>query len=204
MNSTNSIDQKTYLFDSRDGLLDIFTGSVLLVFGIGMLTGITWLAAILPALLYPFWQSAKQRIAAPRLENLPEIGEQLESAQASRNRSPVSGVIALLVGSLVMGLLFFALFASGDYAPQVQAWIRSNFPLAFGGFISLLLAALALIFRAARFLLYAAASLTLFVLSQLHFLPLEYAMITTGGLIFIAGWVVFVRFLNTYPPQDQR
>jgi hypothetical protein len=204
MNSANSIDQKTYLFDSRDGLVDIFTGSILLAFGIGMLTGMVWLAGILPALLYPLMQSAKERITAPRLENLPEKGAPVESAQASRNRSSTGGLIALLVGSLVMGILFFVLFASGDYAPQLQAWMRSNFPLAFGGFIGLLLAALALIFRAARFLLYAAVSLTVFVLSQMNLLPLEYAVISIGGLVFLCGWLVMVRFLSTYSPQNRR
>lgn len=204
MNSANSIDQKAYLFDSRDGLLDIFTSGVLLAFGIGMLTENVWLAGILPALLYPLWQSAKERITAPRLRNLDEMSGDVGTVGAERNRSILVGVMALLVGSLLFGIVFFALFSSGDYVPQLQAWFRSNFPLAFGGFISLLFAGIAYVFRTARFLVYAAVALIAFVLSQLLNLPMEYAMLTIAGLIFITGWVVLLRFLSAYPPQDQR
>jgi hypothetical protein len=204
MNSANKIDQKAYLFDSRDGLLDVFTGAVLLTFGIGMLTGIIWLAAVFPALLYPIWQSLKERISTPRLRGLEGTQDQIDHVETSRTRSMMTGMMALLVGSLFFSILFFALFFSGDYAPQVQALMRSNFTLAFGGLISLLLASIALIFRSVRFLLYAAASLTVFVLSQLFHLPLEFAMISTASLIFISGWVVLLRFLSAYPPQDQR
>jgi len=202
MNSTNSIDQKAYLFDSRDGLLDIFTSVVLLAFGIGMLTENVWMAGILPALLYPLWQSAKERITTPRLRNLDEMSGDFRTVGAARTRSGLIGMMALLVGSLLFGIVFFALFSSGDYVPQLQAWFRSNFPLAFGGFISLLLAGIALVFRTARFLIYAAVALIAFVLSQLLNLPMEYAMLTIAGLIFITGWVILVRLLSTYPSQD--
>ena len=204
MNSTNSIDQKAYLFDSRDGLVDIFTSGVLLAFGIGMLTENVWLAGILPALLYPLWLSAKERITAPRLRYLDEMSGNVGTVDTARIRSALVGMMALLVGSLLLGIVFFALFSSGDYMPQVQAWFRSNFPLAFGTFISLLLAGIALIFRTARFLVYAAIALIAFVLGQLLNLPLEYAMLTIAGLMFIAGWVVLLRFLSAYTPQDQR
>jgi hypothetical protein len=190
----NGIDEKLYLPNRHDGLADIFMAFILLAFGIGMRFEMAWLTAIMAAVLYPVWQSAKAQIIAPRLERagqLQPVGGQ--TGKISR------GIIALLTGSLILGLVFFALFSFGRPMAGIAAWLRANFELAFGTIIAVFLALFGAILGALRFIAYAALALILFLAGSFLAIPLWITMVACGSLILLAGLGVLIQFLRQNP-----
>jgi hypothetical protein len=67
--SLKEIEKETYMSYHQDGLIDIFVGIYVLLFGLGILLSAvtdfsTWfiIPAIFPAVMVPIWISAKKRI----------------------------------------------------------------------------------------------------------------------------------------------
>jgi hypothetical protein len=190
----NGIEQNTYLPDRRDGLADIFMAFILITFGVGMRFEMAWLTGIVAAVLYPVWQSAKSQIVAPRLERAGSL-QQFEGPTGKISR----GIMALLTGSILLGLVFFALFSFGSSMTGIAAWLRANFELAFGAIIAVFLALLGVIIRAWRFIIYAVFAMILFLTGSVLSLPLWVTMTVVGSLILLAGLSVFTQFLRQHP-----
>jgi hypothetical protein len=190
----NGIEQNTYLPDRRDGLADIFMAFILITFGLGMRFDMAWLTGIMAAVLFPVWQSAKSQIVAPRLERAGS------SRQFERQTGKITrGIMALLAGSLLLGLVFFALFSFGSSMAGIAAWLRANFELAFGAIIAVFLALLGAILCAGRFIGYAALALILFFAGSLLAVPLWITLTAFGSLVLLAGISVFTQFLRQNP-----
>jgi hypothetical protein len=190
----NGIEEKINLLNLRDGLADIFMAIILLAFGIGIRFDMAWLTGIMAAVLYPVWQGAKAQIIAPRVERAGQL-QQIEGRNVKISR----GVMALLTGSLLLGLVFFALFSFGRPMEGVAAWLRANFELAFGSIIAVFLALFGAILSAWRFIAYAALALILFLAGSFLALPLWITMTACGALILLAGAGVFIQFLRQNP-----
>ncbi len=190
----NGIEQNTYLPDQRDGLSDIFMAFILITFGVGMRFEMAWLTGIMAAVLFPVWQGAKSQIIAPRLERAGSL-QQYEGRTGKISR----GIMALLTGSLLLGLVFFALFSFGSSMAGIAAWLRANFELAFGTIIAVFLALLGAVLGAWRFIAYAVLALILFLAGSFLAVPLWITMTAIGSLILLAGLSVFAQFLRQNP-----
>ena len=126
MNNTNlkEVEKKTYKSYHQDGLLDIFIGIYILLFGIGILLSTTgdfnsWflLPGIFPALMVPIWMSAKKRITITRIGYV-KIGNK------GSNK-----IMAIFIGLTVAGLAMFMLISFGsnlDWANAIKDQIISN------------------------------------------------------------------------------
>jgi hypothetical protein len=194
MIENNGIEQNTYLPDRRDGLADIFMAFILITFGVGMRFEMAWLTGIMAAALFPVWQGAKSQIVAPRL------GRAGSSQPFGGPAGKISrGIMALLAGSLLLGLVFFALFSFGSSMAGIAAWLRANFELAFGTIIAVFLALLGAILSAWRFIGYAALALILFLAGSFLAIPLWITMTAFGSLVLLAGISVFTQFLRQNP-----
>jgi hypothetical protein len=70
--SLREVEKRTCMSYHQDGLIDIFIGIYVLLFGLGILLRTlgdfgTWfvIPAIFPAIMVPIWVSAKKRITMP-------------------------------------------------------------------------------------------------------------------------------------------
>lgn len=187
-------DQKAYQYDHRDGLVDIFAGIILLVMGFWMMTEMFWMGAIMVPLMLPVWRDAKKRITAPRLSHLQMTTEVTKRWNATLLMMLVLGFLALL-----LGLVLFMLLVGGSETSWLRQWISSYFGLVIGVIGASLLATVGALNGLRRFYIYAA--LTLIVFSAMTFIEFHVgiALIVLGGLIFLSGLIILVRFINDYP-----
>jgi hypothetical protein len=200
MQSINLKDVEKRAFRSvhQDGLLDMFLGLLFVAFGLGPLlrnegglserdTMIVYTSYVLIVLVA--WWLGKKFITAPR------IG--LVKFSRARKRK-VLNVRLLLLGSVVLGLVAFALFASGNEIKlaAVLGMFSLNILIVFG-FMAYFLD----LDRLYAYAVLWAASLPVGVLlkDRAGLGDAGYVFFVTGGVVVIVGIVLFVSFLRDYP-----
>jgi len=194
---TNS--QQDYLHYHNDGLLDIFIGLALIVVGFGLLTDIPYIFAFsIPTVFLPAWREAKKKLTSPRMASL-----HFTDAQRLANRTK-----ALLVGLLLAGILFFLAFAMAAMLwttsrGLLPAWLltllREYFWLVLSAFGAGVLSLIAWLYQQSRFFAYSAFTLVTCVLISALNLPFWLVVTLTGTVMAGFGFLVFRRFIQTYP-----
>jgi hypothetical protein len=187
-------DQIAYLHDHRDGLVDVFAGIILLVMGFWMMTEMFWMGAIMVPLMIPVWRDAKKRITAPRLSHL-----ELTAAGAKRRNATLLMMLVLGFLALLLGLVLFMLLVGGSEMSWLSQWLSSYFGLVIGVIGASLLAAVGALNGLRRFYIYAALTLAIFPAMTFIKFHVGIALIVLGGLIFLSGLIILVRFINDYP-----
>ncbi len=199
--SLREVERKTYMSYHQDGLIDIFVGVYVLLFGVGILlntvTGFsTWfvIPAIFPAIMSPIWISAKKRTTMPRIGYV-----KLGSRGANK-------LMAIFIGLMVTGLGTFMVIT---FASRSQAWALTvrNLIIPYGMIIiGVSAAAVSSLFAYTMGLkrLYAYGLLTLALVLPGHFItiPFEYSLLAIGLAIFVNGFVLLIQFIRKHPlPQ---
>ena len=188
--------RKVFLSYHQDGILDLVAGSVVLGFGLNMLTDnivflmFGWLAMMLYVLI-------KQRVTVPRFGYV-----RFESKKQTEKKAWVS------VGIGVLFVLFFLtlnVFVSRrPTSPDMQAWIQRYHMVPLSTMLFGLPALGAAIFLGLkRFYLYALLAVGLPLvgawLNSETYLPI----VTTGVIILVFGAVLLVNFLQKYPLEAE-
>jgi len=199
--SLREVEKRTYMSYHQDGLLDIFVGAYVLLFGLGILfTAVTdfsmWfvIPGIFPAIMVPIWVSVKKRITMPRIGYV-EFG--------SRGANKL---MAIFIGLMVAGLGVFMVFT---FASRSQAWaltlrnlIISNGMIIIGIGAAAISSLFAYTMGLKRLYVYGLLTLALFFAGHFITIPLEYFLLTIGLVIIINGFVLLMRFIRKYPlPQ---
>lgn len=184
--------RKVYLAYHQDGILDLVAGSVVLGFGLNMLTGnivflmFGWLAMMLYVLI-------KQRITVPRFGYV-----RFESQQKTFRK----GLVSVGIGVLVL-LFFFVLniFVSREpTSPDVQAWIQRYHMIPLSAMLFGLPSLVAgIYFGLKRFYLYALLAVLLPALGAWINIETCIPILTTGLIILVFGAILLVNFLKKYP-----
>ncbi len=195
------VEKRTYMSYHQDGLIDIFVGVYVLLFGVGILlitvTGFsTWfvIPAIFPAIMSPIWISAKKRTTMPRIGYV-----KLGSRGANK-------LMAIFIGLMVTGLGTFMVIT---FASRSQAWALTvrDLIIPYGMIIiGVSAAAVSSLFAYTMGLkrLYAYGLLTLALVLPGHFItiPFEYSLLAIGLAIFVNGFVLLIQFIRKHPlPQ---
>ncbi|MDH5733451.1 MAG: hypothetical protein OEY88_06680 [Candidatus Bathyarchaeota archaeon] len=199
--SLREVEKKTYMSYHQDGLIDIFVGVYVLLFGVGIslitLTDFsTWfiIPAIFPAIMIPLWISAKKRITMPRIGYV-----KLGSRGANK-------LLAIFIGLMVAGL---GIFMVVTFASRSQGWaltlrnlIVSNSMIIIGISAAVISSLFAYTMGLKR--LYAYGLLTLVLVLPGHFIaiPFGYSLLIIGLVIFVNGLVLLMRFIRR-PPLPQ-
>jgi hypothetical protein len=196
--SLREIEKKTYMSYHQDGLIDIFVGIYVLLFGLGILLLTvtdfsTWfvIPAIFPAIMIPVWISAKKRITMPRIGYV-RIG----SRGANR-------LMAIFIGLMVAGLGVFMVFT---FASRTQTWasmlrdlLISNGMIIIGIAAATISSLFAYTMGLKRLYAYGLLTLVLFFTGYFVAVPFEYLLVTIGFVIIINGFVLLTRFIRKYP-----
>jgi hypothetical protein len=203
--SLREIEKKTYMSYHQDGLIDIFVGIYVLLFGLGILLLTvtdfsTWFAipAIFPAIMIPVWISAKKRITMPRIGYV-----KLGSRVANK-------LMAIFIGLMVAGLGVFMVFT---FASRTQTWasvlrdlLISNGMIIIGISAATISSLFAYIMGLNRLYAYGLLILVLFFAGYFITIPFEYILVTIGLAVIINGFVLLTRFIRKYPltPGDKK
>lgn len=196
------IEKKAYMSYHQDGLLDIFVGLYILVFGLGIFTMTIWdytFGIILPGILIvtvlPLWMGVKRKITMPRI-GFVNFG--LRGANK---------VTAIFTGFMVLGLgaMFVFTFA------MVQSESRQLLDLLFQngmlivGFGSL---AVSLLFGYSmglkRFYAYGLLSVISLVIGHFAGFSFAYILIGLGTVIMVTGIALLIGFIQKYPLKGEK
>lgn len=199
------IEKKTYTSYHQDGVLDIFVGVYVLLFGVGILSSTVtdfsmWfiIPGIFPAVMVPIWISVKKRITMPRIGYV-----NLGSRGANK-------LMAIFIGLMVAGLGAFMVVT---FASRSQAWALTLRNLIIPNsmiIIGLAAAAISCLFAYTmglkRLYAYGLVTLALFLTAHVTPIPFEYFLVTIGLVMIINGGVLLGRFIRKYPlaPGDER
>ena len=188
----DSLKRKVYLAYHQDGILDLVAGSVVLGFGLNMLTGnivflmAGWLAMMLYVLI-------KQRITVPRFGYV-----RFESEKKTVQKAWIS------VGIGVLFVLFFLtlnIFVSRKpTSPDMQAWIQRYHMVPLSAMLfGLPTLAAAIFLGLKRFYLYALLAVGLPLVGAWLNIETYIPIVTTGAVIIAFGAALLVNFLKKYP-----
>ena len=195
--SLRDVEKKTYMSYHQDGLIDIFVGIYVLLFGLGILLMTvtdfsTWfvIPAIFPAIMVPIWISFKKRITIPRIGYV-------KFGSKSANK-----LMAVLTGLMVAGLGAFMVFtfaSSQGWALTLRNLIISNSMIIIGIGTASISSLFAYTMGLKRLYAYGLLTLVLFLTGHFITIPFEYFLVTIGLVIIINGFVLLMRFIQKYP-----
>jgi hypothetical protein len=197
--SLREVEKRTYMSYHQDGLIDIFIGIYVLLFGLGILLRSlgdfgTWfvIPAIFPAVMVPIWISAKKRLTMPRI------------GYVKFGIRGAGKLMALLLGLMVAGAGLGAFMAFSFSSSQGWALTFRNLMISYSMIvIGIVAVAISSLFGYTMGLkrLYAYGLITFVLFLAGYFLPFpfEYILLTTGLVITINGFVLLMRFIRKYP-----
>ena len=195
--NVREVERRTYMAYHQDGILDIFAGTYVLVFGLGLLVNALWdfrfgiiVPGIMVALLIPIWIAAKRKITLPRI-GFVKFGA------SNPNR-----LMAVMIGLGVLGtaVLFVFMFATGgEGIPLWVTTITENSHILVG-IVSLTICVL---FGWAtglkRLFGYGLLSMALFLAASALGLLFIYMIVALGTTAIAVGFVLLIRFVRKYP-----
>jgi hypothetical protein len=197
--SLKEVEKRTYMSYHQDGLLDIFVGIYVLLFGLGISLRTvgdfsTWfvIPAIFPAVMVPIWVSAKRRITMPR------IGYVKFGVRGAGK------LMALLLGLMVAGAGLGALMAFSFSSSQGWALAFRDIIISYAmiiiGIVAVFVSSLfGYTMGLKRLYVYGLLIFALFFAGYFIPFPFEYILLTIGLVITINGFVLLIRFIRKYP-----
>lgn len=193
------IEKNTYKSYNQDGLIDIFVGFYILLFGASIFLHnfaefSTWfiIPAIFPSIMVPIWISFKRRITIPRIGYV-KFG--LKSAKK---------LMTVFLGLAVAGLGVFMIFGLGgsmhqSWAIAIRDLIISNSMIIIGISAALISSLFALTMGLKRLYVYGLVTLTMFLVGHFMVIQFEYFLFAIGFAIVIYGFVLLRQFLKKFP-----
>ena len=196
------IERKTYMSYHQDGLLDIFAGLYILVFGLGILMEVLWefgfgiiMPAILIATVLPIWIAAKRKITMPRI-GFVNFG--------TRGANKLT---AVFIGTMVAGLGAFFVFTLATFQGESRQWLdlivqNGMLIVGFGTFVICTLFGYTMGLKR----LYAYGLLAVIVLAIGHFMGIFFAYIITalGITVMVTGFAMLIGFVRKYPLKGEK
>ena len=188
----DSLKRKVYLAYHQDGILDLVAGSVVLGFGLNMLTDnivflmFGWLAMMLYMLI-------KQRITIPRFGYV-----RFDSEKKTVQKAWISVGIGVLFVAFFLTLNIFV--SRKPTSPEMQAWIQRYHMVPLSAMLfGLPTLAAAIFLGLKRFYLYALLAVGLPLVGAWLNIETYIPIVTTGAVIIAFGAILLVNFLKKYP-----
>jgi hypothetical protein len=185
------IKRQVYLFYSEDGLADLAIGLMIFGFGIFLLIDLSALVGVLGLLPFLVWYFGKEYLVFPRIGTIQP------------DRKMKKRFIGFFINMILIGLGVFALYLLNRNSGT--SFLRHHPLMLFGFVLGLAISSLGMILNTSRFYLYGllvfgAMAVGEFLSNTITAVdPYLVAVISAGGIILMAGFVILARFLNKYP-----
>ena len=196
------IERRAYMSYHQDGLLDIFAGLYIIIFGVGILLDVLWdfsFGVIMPGILLvtvlPIWFAAKRKITMPR------IGFVNFGYRGTKK------LTAVLIGVMVAGVLAALAFTLATVQGGARQWLDLIFQ---HGMLIVGLGSLAvcILFGYSMGLkrLYAYGLFAAFVLIMGHFTGIffAYVLLALGAAVTVTGVALLIGFVKKYPLKGDK
>ena len=190
----NQLNRQAYQEYHQDGIIDILVGASLFGFAL-------WLQLDIPLFAFVCWlsvssyKSLKNKLTIPRygFVRFEEDYKQL--------------ILGTIAAGIVLALLLVARFliVEGSY-PQsnLAVFLRKNHPYLMSSIGAVLLMAFGSWRGLSRFMIYGVLFLGLLMGFFLVDIPGQIALFSAGGIIFLIGCYLLIRFLRKYPLEEER
>ena len=186
------LERRAYLSYHQDGILDLFIGFNIVLFGLWILADMAYLAGAFVAIFMPIYAQVKKQITVPRLGYVKFAPSRTAKVKKTTLFLVIAGVL-----TLIPGVLLFATTEMGILAP-IQLLIEySMIVIGVAGMV--LLAAVAYISEIRRLYTYSALFLAIFTCGYFLSIPFFYYLMTLGAVILLSGAYLLIRFLYEYP-----
>jgi hypothetical protein len=194
MNKINlkELERRAYLSYHQDGILDMFIGFNILLFGMWMLADMAYLAGAFVAIFTPIYAQVKKQITVPRLGYVKFAPSRMAKSKRTVLLLVIAGVLAF-----IPGVLLFITTQRGILAP-IQLLIEYGM-IVIGVAGMVLLATVAYISEIRRLYAYSALFFAMFAGGYFLTIPFVYYIMMLGAVIMLAGLYLLIRFLRTYP-----
>jgi hypothetical protein len=194
MNKINlkELERRAYLSYHQDGILDMFIGFSILLFGMWMLADMAYLAGAFVAIFTPIYAQVKKQITVPRLGYVKFAPSRMAKSKRTVLLLVIAGVLAF-----IPGVLLFITTQRGILAP-IQLLIEYGM-IVIGVAGMVLLAAVAYITEIRRLYAYSALFFAMFTGGYFLSIPFVYYIMMLGAVIMLVGLYLLIRFLRTYP-----
>jgi hypothetical protein len=176
----------------QDGILDIFIGFSILLFGLWILADMAYLAGASVAIFTPIYAQMKKQITVPRLGYVKFAPPRIAKAKKTVLCLVVAGVL-----SLIPSVLLFMTTERGIQAP-IQFLIEYGM-IVIGVAGMVLLAVVAYLSDIRRLYAYSGLFFAIFISGYFLSIPFFYYLVTLGSVILLVGLYMLTRFLRTYP-----
>jgi hypothetical protein len=194
MNKINlkELERRAYLSYHQDGILDVFIGFNILLFGLWILVDMAYLAGAFVAIFTPIYAQIKKQITVPRLGYVKFTPSRTAKIQKNILVLVIAGVL-----TLIPGFLLFKTTEQGMLAP-IQFLIEYGM-IVIGVSGMVLLSVVAYISEIRRLYAYSALFFAIFIGGYFLSIPFFYYLITLGTVILLVGLYLLTRFLHEYP-----
>ncbi len=187
-----NLERQAYLSYHQDGVLDIFIGLSILLFGAWILADMAYLAGAFAAVFTPIYAQVKKQVTVPRL-GFVKFGP----TRTAKTQKTVLVLVLVGVMAFLPGVLLFATTEMGILAP-IRLLIDYGM-IVIGVAGAAVLSVVAYLSELRRLYVYAALVLTLFVSGHFLTAPLPYYLMTLGTIILLSGLYLLITFQRKYP-----
>jgi hypothetical protein len=195
------VERKTYMSYHQDGLMDIFIGTYITSFGLGValdLYGKPGFGALMPAILVatvlPLWIAAKRKITMPRIGFV-----KFKSHDTNMLAVTILGVAVLGF----VGFFVFTLTQGGEHPAWLEAVLQNGVLITGSAGV----AACALFGYSTgikRLYAYGAIAFVLFAVAQFGGIFFAYIVSALGVTLIITGFALLAKFVTKYPLQGDK
>jgi hypothetical protein len=187
-----NLERKAYLSYHQDGILDMFIGFNILLFGLWMLADMVYLAGAFTAISTPIYAQVKKQITVPRLGYVKFADSRTAKSQKTILLLVIAGVLAFIPGVL--------LFITTDIGIQAPIQFLIEYGMIVIGITGMvLIAAVAYLTEIKRLNAYATLFLVLFTSGYFLSIPFVYYLMTLGVVILVTGLYMLIHFQRRYP-----
>lgn len=187
------LERKAFTSYHGDGILDIFAGAWIFVFGmLGIYSDKVWAAGMFPVWGLPVWAAMKKRITVPRIGYV-KFGH--------KRISKIQKVFFFLHFLVYACAVVVILMADAHNTPAWVETLLTDYPvLVFGISVTLLFFVCVWTLNIRHFFIYGIVTLLVSVGGHLFTsVPWGYFPVVLGIIIMGAGVGLFTQFLRTYP-----
>jgi len=194
MNNINlkNLERKAYLSYHEDGILDLFIGFNILLFGLWMFADMVYLAGAFVAISTPIYAQMKKQITVPRLGYVKFASSRTAKSQKTILLLVIAGFLAFIPGVF--------LFITTDMGIQAPIQFLIDYGMIVIGMAGMVLIAIvAHLTELRRLNAYAVLFLAIFVSGHFLSFPFVYYLLALGTVILVSGAYLLIRFQHNYP-----